>query len=301
MSKKEETLSSALSTALDIDILWCLDREGLVYFVDLVPWYAPLSEIAAEGDQEAQWLEGYICEFGLGVHRNHDRVFLNYERSSMQGYVPAIYDLARCYLFGVGVAPDTDKAVELYLRASRHDYAPADFVLSILFALGKDISDETRRATLRFQKRIQSPAFPFGEEGVQVEHAPEESSIARIAEALAWYELADLREERRDGEQILQHFFVRGLTQSLTDGQKPLTDSERKFLDVCNDTLDKAVSHAHCVFGEWWATAKPTRGWKKQARYWLSQSSKTGCERAGQLLAEVEASSAARRRRRVTE
>ena len=109
MSKKEETLSSALSTALDIDILWCLDREGLVYFVDLVPWYAPLSEIAAEGDQEAQWLEGYICEFGLGVHRNHDRVFLNYERSSMQGYVPAIYDLAVVISLGLGSHPTRTK------------------------------------------------------------------------------------------------------------------------------------------------------------------------------------------------
>ncbi len=65
-----------------------------------------------------------------------EAIFSLFEDAATDGYAPAMYELALCYLWGYGVEPDARYAAKLAADASAHGYHAASYLVSYLLTQG---------------------------------------------------------------------------------------------------------------------------------------------------------------------
>lgn len=97
--------------------------------------YKPLAE---QGDAEAQYYIGHMCEKGEGVRKDEREVAKWYRRSAEGGYAPAQYRLAVGYAFGLaGLPKDQDEATKWLRRSAEGGHKKAQKILSRAYAEGR--------------------------------------------------------------------------------------------------------------------------------------------------------------------
>jgi TPR repeat protein len=88
------------------------------------------------GNAGAQSVLGGCYERGDGVEKDLERAFMWYSSSAEQGYLDAIYNLARCYENGIGVAKDQERAFSLCEKAATEGHELAQITLGNYFSKG---------------------------------------------------------------------------------------------------------------------------------------------------------------------
>ncbi len=101
---------------------------------------------SAENDPSAQYLLGFIKEFGEGDERDYAAAAQLYRRAAEQDLAEAQTALARLYADGRGVTRDWPEAARWYARAAAQGHGLAQNDLAILHANGLGVRRDPARA-----------------------------------------------------------------------------------------------------------------------------------------------------------
>ena len=104
-------------------------EKGVNAYIDqnYVVAHAKFSELAQQGDPNAQYWLGFMHENGNGVPQNYSEAKKWYERSAGQGKASAQVQLADMYYYGRGVAKDYVQSYAYYDLAAAQGVAYAEF------------------------------------------------------------------------------------------------------------------------------------------------------------------------------
>ena len=81
--------------------------------------------LAEQGDTEAQYQMGVLCQTGRGVSRDYQKAFDWFLRAAEAGHLKAQYSLGAMYENGWGTPPDASQAAGWYERAARRGHGQA--------------------------------------------------------------------------------------------------------------------------------------------------------------------------------
>ena len=122
--------------------------EKLIEKTDFDQAIALLLPGVQNNDAHALFLSGFIyLSTGYSDHDTATGVDL-LERAMVQGYAPAIDELAGVYLAGDGVEKDEEKALAYYTRAAGSGYGPSQFNCGIMYKDGLGVPKNPVRAYL---------------------------------------------------------------------------------------------------------------------------------------------------------
>ena len=94
---------------------------------------------AEQGVADAQWLLGYMYQFGDGVPEDDTEAVKWFRKAAEQGYDAAQYDLAGMYYAGRGVPKDKTEAVKWYRKAAEQGHAYAQNQLGAMYHDGDGV------------------------------------------------------------------------------------------------------------------------------------------------------------------
>ena len=107
---------------------------------------AACSKRAGQGDAHAEFMLGFMYQFGEGVLRDDVRASLWYRKAADQGVAAAQYNLGVMYDSGQGVAQDHAKALQLYRAAADQGMAGAQYNLALSYAQGLGVPQDYKAA-----------------------------------------------------------------------------------------------------------------------------------------------------------
>ena len=125
-------------------------------------WYFRAAE---QKDARGRINIGLIYAFGLGVPQDYIEAVRWYRLSAMQGFLPAMHNLAAVYERGenvpkelLGVPHDIDAAVKLYRRAAKHGYPPSQSDLGSMYFQGLGVQQSLWKGAAWFHRAAKQGA-----------------------------------------------------------------------------------------------------------------------------------------------
>lgn len=115
--------------------------------------YNILGELAVEGDVDAQFIMGDVCESML---ERHEQAAIWYQRAADQGMAKAQRNYANMLMVGKGVPCDREKAFFYYTKAAEQGVAEAQFVLGEFYSNGVDVPKDLQKAVYWYEQSKQS-------------------------------------------------------------------------------------------------------------------------------------------------
>ena len=76
-------------------------------------------KFADANEANGNYLLGYCYEFGIGVEKNENEAFVNYQKSADLNNPDGMYQVGYCYNLGIGVEVNKQKAFENYLKSAK--------------------------------------------------------------------------------------------------------------------------------------------------------------------------------------
>lgn len=140
---KAETVPAAAGAQLPPAPLALSPDGRLDAFQDSVRLYG---RRARAGEIRAQYLFGYLYEFGLGVPPDPQEAARWYEAAAEGGAREAQFRLGLLYLTGEGVEPDRRRAAELFQKSADQGLAAAQLNLAILLDSDDALGDPATAA-----------------------------------------------------------------------------------------------------------------------------------------------------------
>jgi uncharacterized protein len=99
--------------------------------------YKFYSQLAQEGDAEAQTSLGFMYQMGQGCQKDEAKTLELYTKAAKAKQPYALFNLAILYANGLGgVAHDQFKAYELYLEAATREVLPAMYEVALMLERG---------------------------------------------------------------------------------------------------------------------------------------------------------------------
>lgn len=105
-----------------------------------------LTELADQGDAEAQLKLGFAYQYGDEFLKDEKKAFEWYEKAAEQGNAEAQFNLALAYLKGNGVLKDEKKAFEWFKKAAEQGGAEAQFKLGLAYKNGNGVLKDEKKA-----------------------------------------------------------------------------------------------------------------------------------------------------------
>jgi Sel1 repeat len=112
-------------------------------FADALRWY---QKAADQNFALAQANIGVMYDVGMGVDQDQHQAGLWYQKAADQGNATAQFNLGWLYQTGAGVAQNFSTAAHLYEQAARQGNGPAQFNLGILYDDGKGVTRDLDHA-----------------------------------------------------------------------------------------------------------------------------------------------------------
>jgi TPR repeat protein len=126
MKKKCLVLVAALMMTLTAAHAGDFDKGVAAYNAgDYASAFVEFSELAEQGDMDAQYNLGLMYNKGEGVIQDYAAAVTWYSKSAEQGYAPAQFNLGHLYLNGSGVAQDYAAAAAWYTLAAEQGHVEA--------------------------------------------------------------------------------------------------------------------------------------------------------------------------------
>ena len=104
--------------------------------------YATELRLAEQGNVEAQYLLGYMHDFGYGVPQDYAKAVFWFQKAAEQGHALAQEYLGHLYRDGRGVAQDYLIAMFWYRKAAEQGEAGAQFNLGLLYSDGHGVPQD---------------------------------------------------------------------------------------------------------------------------------------------------------------
>lgn len=142
-----------------------------------------LTDLADEGDVEAQFSLGYRHSFGMGVEQDYARSAHWYEKAAQQGHSTAMFNLGVMHFYGSGVDQDYKQAIDWYDQAARQGNADAQFILGTIYERGAHVDGDAGLAHMWFSLSSTN-GFAIGEERSAALEASMSPSQVRDAEEM---------------------------------------------------------------------------------------------------------------------
>jgi len=104
------------------------------------------SELAAQGNAEAQTKLGGMYLDGRGVTGDDTAAVAWIRKAAEQGHAPAQTDLGLLYARGQGVRKDDVEAVRWYRKAAEQGFAAAETNLGFMYGSGRGVAKDDTEA-----------------------------------------------------------------------------------------------------------------------------------------------------------
>jgi tetratricopeptide (TPR) repeat protein len=127
---------------------------------------------ANKGNDQAQYLMGYMDANALGGYGDAEGAFSWYLKSARQGNKNAQYQLGECYLNGNGIPKDPKSAVAWFEKAASQKHALAEFELGRCYEMGLGTRQNIHAAKLCFKSAADHGHKVFTDEQLELEAAP---------------------------------------------------------------------------------------------------------------------------------
>ena len=109
------------------NVFYCLEDAANNNYTPLI---SLTKSIANSGSILATYNLGMIYKEGIGVIPNMEQAVTYFNTASIQGYSPAMVELAFAYLSGSGIQRDKKTAIAWLRKAIDNDYEPAQEILT---------------------------------------------------------------------------------------------------------------------------------------------------------------------------
>jgi TPR repeat protein len=162
------------------------DAKAALNAGDFATAAAMFTELADDGDAEAQAHIGYMTYQGEGVGRDRAKAVEWYRRSAVQGNRDAQYNLAVAYAFGEGVPQDEREAVTWYRRAAEQGSAIAQYSLGVSYALGEGVEQSDAEAA-RWYGAAAAQGYPAAQYNLAYMFRAGKGLEQSDTEALRWF------------------------------------------------------------------------------------------------------------------
>ena len=127
---------------------------------------------ANKGNDQAQYLMGYMDSNALGGNGDAEEAFGWYEKSARQGNKNAQYQLGECYLSGKGVTQDPKMAVRWLEKAANQQHTLAEIELGRCYEFGLGTRHNIQAAKMCFKSAADQGHKVFTDEQLELEAAP---------------------------------------------------------------------------------------------------------------------------------
>ena len=115
-----------------------------------------LSNGAARGNSDAQYLMSELYVQGYGVEQNSETALTWLMASAEQGHPVAQFDLSRYFANGIGTAPDQAAAFEWLSQSAENGYARAQYFMGVNYENGTSVPPNAAQAIVWFQRAAES-------------------------------------------------------------------------------------------------------------------------------------------------
>lgn len=151
-----------------------------------------LTEVAVEGNTEAQYVLGKAYYEGKYITQDVDKAFSFLQSAAYTNHVGANYLLGQCYYFGKGVSANVEKAFAYFQTAANQGYVSAQYMVGLIFENHGDTYHAFswyRKAAAQGQVDAAYKVGMFYRKGIQVSQ--------NVGEAEKWFEKA-ARKQHKD-------------------------------------------------------------------------------------------------------
>lgn len=108
-----------------------------------VSWYR---KSAIQGDATAQYNLGYMYNLGSGVGKDEKQAYIWYRKAALQGEPMAENNLGVAYESGLGVARDYTQALKWYKKSAAQGVAFAQRNLGVMYDMGQGVAKNQKLA-----------------------------------------------------------------------------------------------------------------------------------------------------------
>jgi TPR repeat protein len=115
---------------------------------------------AEAGEAEAQFMMGWLTQYGLGVEQNFAQTLSWYQKAAAQNFALAEANIGVMYDVGMGVTQDQSQAAQWYQKASAKGNATAQFNLGWLYQTGAGVAQNFSTAAQLYQAAAQQGNGP---------------------------------------------------------------------------------------------------------------------------------------------
>jgi len=158
----------------------------LQQFAEAIEIALPLAEA---GDQDAQFLLGWMYDGGTGTERDDQAALTWYQAAAEQGHPVAQFNLALMYDNGNGTGnydQQKQKAVQWYTAAAEQNYTRAQYNLAIMYEDGEGVEQKMVIPVRRRHLHIYSTA---AEVEPSISRKPYIGIPRRLSKAMLWRNL----------------------------------------------------------------------------------------------------------------
>lgn len=104
------------------------------------------TELAEQGNAEAQHNMGMLLREGKGVEKNHKNAAAWFRKAADQGIADAQFNLGNMYEFGLSLAQSYQYAAVWYEKAAKQGHPSAQTNLGVLYANGQGVKQDIIQA-----------------------------------------------------------------------------------------------------------------------------------------------------------
>ena len=143
---------------------------GLALVRPIPPHFGPVKEgaeaavwlekSASQGNADAAFLLGYICQYGTGVAKDVGKSVTWMTKAADAGHIPAMVTLATVYKTGDGVMKDKIKSRNLYAKAAELGNNNARTALATMYMEGDGVHKDGKLALAWFRRAVKDNHAP---------------------------------------------------------------------------------------------------------------------------------------------
>ncbi|MCR5258050.1 MAG: sel1 repeat family protein [Desulfovibrio sp.] len=155
-------------------------------FEKALSWYM---RAASQGNKYAQHNLGMMHELGRGVPQDFAKALSWYRRAAVKGCAYAQYALGAMHDNGRGVPQDSAKAFSCFRQAALQGYADAQHALGVAYESGRGVPQDFAKA-LSWYRRASAKGCARAQHNLGVMHENGRGVPQDFAKALSWYRRA---------------------------------------------------------------------------------------------------------------
>ena len=233
---------------------------------------------AKNGDVEAQFVLGYMYDYGEGLPRDSEKAVHWYTKASEQGEARASYGLGLMYKYGEGVPQNLQQVVYWYTKASEQGDAQAQHELGLMYADGFGVSLDYEQAFYWWKKSAEQ-AYVRAQYSLGHAHAFGYGVARDVEKAIYWWTMA-AEQGDLDAQYNLGHMY--------SDKGNSAPHNYKQAVFWWTKAAEQGLSTAQNNLGRMYYLGEGVQQNAEQAIYWYTKAAEQGDTQAQASLDQIE-------------